>query len=179
MRARACDGSRRFRWLIAFVLLVIVGLLVSSGCSRGQVEQDSPSEARRIAEAATVAGFVRTVVVDVSDGDNPPYASAFFIGPAPRPDAVAVVAVPSIQLNAIAPPPAPQSWEKPRSYLVAAKGQRQDGCKASVTFDSDPKPSVSHIRGEESISVLTAEQLDAVRNGTQVFIELSIGGCGW
>ncbi|MFX0574847.1 hypothetical protein [Nocardia nepalensis] len=159
-------------------MVVIVGGLLAFGYHRFEVWRDRPSEARRIAEAATVAGFVRTAVVDASDGDNPPYANAYFIRPAPKPDPLEVV-VPTIQLSAVAPLPAPEPWEKPRIYDVVAKGKRPDGCEASVTVVSDPKPTVRDIRGEHSISILTPEQLDEVRKGTKVFIQLTVVNCGW
>jgi hypothetical protein len=152
------------------VLLIVVGLL-DFGYYRFEAWRNRPSEARRIAEAATITGFVRTAVVDVPDS-NATYADAYFIGPAPKPDTMPVVSVPTIQLNAVPPPPASPEWVY-RSIPVT-KGERPDGCGATVAYtmhlNSDPRRSEFN---------LTAEQLDEVRNGTQVFIELSVGGCGW
>jgi hypothetical protein len=179
VRIRARGRSRWYRWgRVAVAVLVVVGLL-AFGYYRFEAWRNRPSEARRIADAATVAGFARTAVVDVPDGDNPPEAAAYFIGPVPKPDPLAVISVPTIQLNAIAPPPAPEPWEKPRYDVAVAKGQRPDGCGATVVFDSDPRPSTLDLRGEHSITILTAEQLAEVHNGTRVFIELMVGGCGW
>lgn len=177
MRMRRFGPSRWYRWgLIALVLLIAASLLVV-GYNRYKA-WTGPSEARRIAEATTVAGFVRTAVVNISGGENPMHADAYFIGPAPRPDPIAIVSVPTIQLYAVPPPPAPPSWEKPRTYLVAAKGKRPDGCEASVTFESDPKTTAYSSGDEGWVTLLTAEQLEGVRNGTQIFINLAVGNCG-
>jgi hypothetical protein len=161
------------------VLLIVVGLL-TFGYYRFQAWRYRTGEARHIAEAATVAGFVRTAVVDESDGDNMPDAAAYFIGPAPKPDPLAVVSVPTIQLEAADPAPVAPEWDKARYAgldFPVAKGQRPDGCYVAVTFVSNPKPPTLDLSGKHSITILTAEQLAEVRNGTRVFIELSVSGC--
>jgi len=211
--------SRWYRLIIVALILLVVGGLLAFGYHRFVAWRDRPSEARRIAETTTVAGFVRTAIVDESDGDNPPYANAYFIGPAPKPDPVAVVSVPTIQLREAGSPPIAPEWDKARyaggepaplrrssqhrrrsatsrprlqparhttAHLLKhdnaealAKGRRPDGCEASVTFVSDPEPSTLDIRGEHSIAILKAEQLDEVRKGTSVFIKLTLDNCGW
>ncbi|MGW4535392.1 hypothetical protein ACWEOI_31015 [Nocardia sp. NPDC004340] len=113
----------------------------------------------------TVAGFTRTKVIDVPHGDDAPFAEAYFIGPAPKPDPLTAVTVPNIVLTAVEPPPpAPES----RAFAVVAVGHRSGGCGATVTFRSDP------YQGNFG---LTPQQLDDVRKGTQVFIQIVIGGC--
>ncbi|WP_330183261.1 hypothetical protein OHB26_06155 [Nocardia sp. NBC_01503] len=140
-----------------------------------KVTHHDPTEAMRIAEATTVAGFARMAVADVSGGDSDPttYAVAYFIGPAPKPDPIKAVVVPTIHLNTVAPSDDPQPWEKPKYITVVASGKRPDGCAASVSYltASVPEPQISE-------SHLTAEQLDEVRAGSKIFIRLSVTGCG-
>lgn len=164
---------RKHRWgLIGFVLLTIVAFM-SSGCNQQPNWRDRPSEARRIAEGTTVKGFVRTAIVDVPD-DNHTYANAFYIGPAPKPDPLAVVEVPTIQLSAVAAPAPVPSWDNDnRLTVVVAKGKRPDGCMASVAYSVHPEADPTR-----SSFNLTPEQLDAVRNGTQVFVQLTVSACG-
>ena len=159
---------------VVLVLLIVAGVLVY-GFHRFEAWRNSPSEARRIAESATVAGFVRSAVVDMADGDNPLMAEAYFVGSAPKPDPLAVVSVPTIQLKAVPSPPESPTWVY-KSFPVA-KGQGPDGCDVTVAFDSDPIRSTLDLRGEKTITILTAEQLNAVHNGTQIFIKLIVGDC--
>ncbi|MFE9324656.1 hypothetical protein ACIHDR_17435 [Nocardia sp. NPDC052278] len=160
-------------------MVLIVGGVLAFGYYRIEAWRFRTGEAKRIAEAATVTGFVRMAIVDVPDGDNLPNAAAYFIGPAPRPDPLAVVSVPTIPLTAADPPVAP-AWD-PTKYVgidyPVATGRRADGCYASATFITNPKPSVEDFR-RHSIAVLAPEQLDEVRKGSKVFIELDISGCG-
>jgi len=170
VRIPARGGSRWHSWGgVALVLLLVAGLLVF-GYHRFTAWRDRPSEARRIAEAATVAGFVRAAVKDVPVGDSSPWAEAIFIGPAPKPNILRVVSVPTIRLNAVAPQPAPPVGDKPLYYIVVAAGHRPDGCSVNVAFNLDPKP-------EDVNSILTDQQVDDVRNGTRVLIELMVNGC--
>lgn len=87
--------------------------------------------------------------------------------------------MPTIKLNLVNPMPGPSPLDPPRYDVAVAKGRRPDGCGATVVLDSDPQPSMLDIRGEHWISILTPGQLDAVRKGTQIFIEVEVGGCGW
>jgi hypothetical protein len=160
-------------------VVLIIGGLLAFGYYRFEAWRFRTGEAKRIAEAATVAGFVRTAIVDMPAGDNLPNATAYFIGPAPRPDPLAIVSVPAIPLKAADAPVAPP-WD-PNEYVgidyPVATGRRADGCYASVAFISNPKLSVNDFR-RHSIAILTPEQLDEVRNGTKVFIQLYVSGCG-
>ncbi|MFJ4659031.1 hypothetical protein ACIP5Y_47810 [Nocardia sp. NPDC088792] len=154
--------------------------LVACGCDRLEIGHNRPDEAARIAKAATISGFGRTGIADVLDNDNPPGADAYFIGPAPKPDPLAVVSVPTIQLEATDPPTAEYTRQHPDIDLPVAAGKRPDGCMASVTFISNPPSSVvSEGWGNHRISILTDEQLAAVRNHTALVIELLISNCGW
>ncbi|MEC3918748.1 hypothetical protein [Nocardia sp. CDC160] len=80
-------------------MLIVLGL-VAFGYHRLEYERRG-DEAHRIVEQATVAGFTRTGIINIDDGDNPPLAQAYFIGPAPKPDVVTVVSVPTIQLKQV------------------------------------------------------------------------------
>lgn len=168
------DGRRYRRGRSAVILLIVVGL-GAFGYWRFDAWRDRPSETRRIAESVTVAGFVRTAVVDEADGDNPSDANAYFIGPAPKPDAVTSVSVPTIRLSAVPPPYAPDlddSGAPPLAYPVA-KDERRDGCGASVSYPTEPASD-----RERSSWRLTAEQLDGVRRGTDVLVRVLVYGCG-
>ncbi|WP_153412784.1 hypothetical protein [Nocardia macrotermitis] len=166
--------------LAVLVLSVVVGLLVF-GWHRFQQWRFRTGEARRIAEAVTVSGAVRTAIVDVSDGDNLPTATVYFIGPAPKPNPVRAVSVPTIQLVAVPPPSSVPEWDETRDrgidYAVAT-GRRPDGCYASVVFVSNPKSSVPDLTGEHSIGILTASQLADIRSGAKVLTEVNVGPCG-
>jgi hypothetical protein len=163
--------------VIVGALSSIVGMLAFTNHSIHD-HFNRPSEARRIAEAATVTGFVRTAVVDMDDGDNPPYAEAYFIGPAPKPDPLAVVSVPTIQLTADAPPSADYARRNPDVDSAVAGGKRPDGCAADMVFVSNPTSTVYGMGGRDH-SILTNEQLAAVHNHTAVVIELGVNNCGW
>ncbi|MCU1639894.1 MAG: hypothetical protein JWN03_169 [Nocardia sp.] len=179
--------SRWFRWGIALLalLIVIVGALsiavglLTFGHHRLEDRHNRPSEARRIADAATVAGFARTAIVDMDDGDNPPYADAYFIGPDPKPDLLGVVSVPTIQLKAADSPSAEDERRNPDIDFAVVNGQRPDGCEASAWFVSNPTSSAHGTKRNEWVSILSDEQLAEVRNHTAVVIELGIDNCGW
>lgn len=175
MRIGVADQRRARGWeFIVTGLLVVVGLL-AIGCSRFEDRHQDSSEARRIAESTSVTGFARTAVVDMSDGDNPSNAQAFFIGPAPKPDPTAAVSVPTIPLTTISTPP-PISYDGV-SYPVA-KGKRPDGCMATVVFESNPKSVVRSTVSNDLVTIVTPAQLDALRGGTQVLIRLNVSNCG-
>jgi hypothetical protein len=167
MRARWYGKSVRNRWIAVVVGIVVVGLL-GYGFFRFETWRNRPSEARRLADAATVAGFVRTAVVDVNDGDDASVADAFFIGAAPKPNPLAVVAVPTIELKALDPPiVAPESGS-----AVVARGTRPDECAASVVFLAPPGSEPGKPDWH-----LTTQQLDNVRKGTQILIQLHVYNC--
>jgi hypothetical protein len=170
MRIHTHGSNRWYRWGRIVLAVVILAGLLDFGYRRLESWRDRPSDARRIAEAAAVTGFVRKAVVDIPDSDNPPYAEAIFIGPAPKPDPLTAVSVPTIRLQAVMPEPDPLPWKKTRYYFIVANGQRPDGCKATVAFNTDPQP-------EDVNSILTAQQIEEVRNGTQILIELVVGDC--
>jgi hypothetical protein len=182
MSERVTGRSRGYRLVrLAVVLLVFVGL-TAYGCYRYVNWPATPSGARRIADAVTVTGFVRAAVVDQSDGDSPPYAQAFFIGPPPKPDPIRDVSVPTIRLAVADPPPAAPEWDKSKYVGVdfpVARGQRPDGCGSTVTFVANPKQSVRSLRGNTMISILTDAQLAAVRKGTDILVEVDVANCGW
>ncbi|WP_147404326.1 hypothetical protein [Nocardia panacis] len=164
------------------IVFLVLGGLVTYGIHWFQSWRHQPTEARRLAEAASVVGFVRTAIIDVSDGDNPPHATAFFIGPAPKPDALAVVSVPTIKLSPLEPPPYMSELEKKKyddSDFAVAYGKRPDGCGAGVAFISNPKQWEYSLRGQHMIEVISPEQIESVRRGASVFMELAIGNCGW
>jgi hypothetical protein len=182
MRIRTSNGF----WLgcFLFLLAVTVGIL-AFGYYRYQVERNRPTEARRIAGAATITGFVRTAVLDTDYGGRIPQADAFFIGPAPNPDVLMAVSVPTVRLTALDPPPAPDESAPPRDRLFAASGLSEDRCtSASVIFVvSDPPLSIhsrrrrgTNPRGEE-VTILTPAQQEAVRNHTAVLIDVSVSSC--
>ncbi|MEV6065164.1 hypothetical protein AB0L82_01315 [Nocardia sp. NPDC052001] len=152
--------------------------ILAFGHYRLQHESQPPNEARRIVEQATVAGFTRTGIVNIDDGDNPPLAEAYFIGPAPAPDIVAVVSIPTIQLKRVEVADAGWAAQHPDVDYAVARGERLDGCGAGVSFFSNPTPTVKD-RGTRDVTVLTDEQIAAVRNHTAVVIKVSVGPCGW
>jgi hypothetical protein len=156
--------------LIALVLLVIAGFS-TWGFMRFEAWRSPSGVARHIADSATVAGFVRVSVVDVYDGGNSSDATAYFIGPAPRPDPLVAVSVPTIKIAAVAPEMVVPGV---RTSDVVARGQRSDGCGVSVSYPTGPIPD-----SEQSNWKLTAEQRDEVRKGTQALIALYVYNCGW
>ncbi|MFJ4650930.1 hypothetical protein ACIP5Y_06600 [Nocardia sp. NPDC088792] len=158
-------------------MLIVMGLL-ALGYHRLEYERPHGDEAHRIVEQATVAGFARTGIIAIDDGDNPPLAEAYFIGPAPKPDVLTVVSVPTIQLKAVEDADAEWARQHPDVDYAVAHGERPDGCGAGVSFVSNPTPTVKE-RGIRDVTVLTDEQIAAVRNHTAVVIELSVGPCGW
>lgn len=158
------------RWgLGAFVLLIGV-VLLACGYQRFESWRSLPVEATRIAEATTVAGFSRTAITSYTDDDRS-FAHVYFIGPAPKPDPVAVASVPTIQLNGLTPPSSPPGVDT--KVGVVAKGKRSDGCMASVSY-----PANLDLDARRSQFHLSAEQLAAVFKGEQVVIDVSIGNCG-
>jgi|GEM_PF-5735592 len=70
VRIPAQGRGRRYRWGLVALVLLVVACLLAFGYHRFVAWRDRPSEARRIAEAATVVGFTRTAVVDISDSSN-------------------------------------------------------------------------------------------------------------
>ncbi|MFI9505669.1 hypothetical protein [Nocardia sp. NPDC052566] len=127
--------------------------------------------ARQVAEKTTVTGFTRTAIYDVN-GNAAPGSHAVFIGPAPAPDPVVNVSVPGIQLRAVDPP----QDVHPPNHIIVARGKTVDPelCSAAVSFTRDPlkDPDPGRLK-------LSPEQIDAVRSGTQILLEVYIGGCGW
>ncbi|APA99945.1 hypothetical protein NS506_05909 [Nocardia seriolae] len=168
-------NSRWFRWGLG--LSIVLGLMVF-GHYRLEYERHHPYEARSIVEQATVAGFIRTGIIAIDDGDNPPLAEAYFIGPAPKPDVVAIVSVPTIQLQPVEVADAEWVRQHPDADYAVARGERPDGCGAGVSFFSNPTRTVKE-RGTRDVTILTDEQIAAVRNHTAVVIKLSVGPCGW
>jgi hypothetical protein len=153
------------------VVLVVAGLL-GYGWHRFEAWREKPGEAERIAETTTVAGFVRAAVVDLDDG----VTDAYFIGPAPQPDPVSVVSVPTIRLSPVAPELDQASDPEPRHDQVVAKGQRRDGCGASVVAESDP---MSDLGPDWTRKItLTNDQLAAVRRGTKTLFVVGVFNCG-
>jgi hypothetical protein len=168
--------SRRLRW----GSLVIAVALVVCGCDRLAPWRHDPDGAKRLAEAATVAGFTRTAIIDEDSGANPPDAEVYFIGPAPKPNPLAVVSVPTIQLKAADSPPAEYTREHPDVDLPVATGERPDGCMAAVVFVSNPTSSVSSdFHGKHRVAILTDAQLATVSDHTATVIRLVVSGCGW
>lgn len=171
-------SKKSWRWVrragcIAVLLTVLVGL-IAFGWQRYEASFDVTSEARLIAESVAVSGFTQTVVVDIIDS-NSSYATAYFIGPSPKPDPLAIITVPTIALSA-STPRRKSPYLDPPSHEVVARGQRSDGCYATVAFDTNPRLSNKAV---PPVQLLTAEQQTAVRSGSQVFIEVHIGDCGW
>lgn len=164
-------GNRKWvRWgLVALVLLISV-VLLACGFRRFESWRSLPVEATRIAEATTVTGFSRTAITSYTDDDRS-FAHVYFIGPAPKPDPVAVASVPTIQLNGVTSPPNPPGVDI--KVGMVAKGKRSDGCMASVSF-----PANLDLDARRSQFHLSAEQLAAVFKGEQVVIDVSIGNCG-
>ncbi|MGX1807504.1 hypothetical protein ACWIGI_17435 [Nocardia sp. NPDC055321] len=143
-----------------------MGLLVFQACSPAFAEH-RPTEARRIAEAVTVAGFTRTAVADQHNYDEVTFASAWFIGPAPRPDPFTAVVIPGMELYPLTPPIVNQ-WE-----TIVARGRGPGACAASIWFATGfPSPD------ERSSTQLTDEQLALVRSGDLVLIVVHLFNCG-
>lgn len=164
--------ARRAGYIVVLIT-AIVGLIVF-GWQRFKTSLEVTSEAREIAESVAVSGFTRTAVVDVLDS-NSSYATAYFIGPSPKPDPLAIITVPTISLSASYPPRKHSYLDPPTSEIVA-RGQRPDGCHATVVFDTDPRLSNKAV---PPVQILTGEQQAAIKTGSQTFIEVLIGDCGW
>ncbi|WP_429422149.1 hypothetical protein [Nocardia sp. GAS34] len=159
-------------WLVLAVV-IILSLLIF-GYYRFESWHNRPSQTWHLTNSVTVAGFNRLAVID--DPVDVPMAVAYFIGPPPKPDPLAVVTVPTIQL-ATAPVPDLGRPHDTRS-LVTAGGFRPDGCGAIVSYDSDPRPEVDFMKDEHHISILTKQQITDVLNGTKVFIKIVVSDCG-
>ncbi|RMI35459.1 hypothetical protein EBN03_04160 [Nocardia stercoris] len=160
--------------MVVVVLAAGIGYVVATWHVR-------PTEARRLAEATTIAGFTRTAVVDDDHGDSPTDATAYFVGPPPEPDPVKDVDIPTIPLSPAPPPPTAPEWDPTRYAGVdfaAAKGQRVDGCAAAVTFETHPKQYLPEVGGRKTVRMLTDEQLAAVQAGSLIVIELLVANCG-
>lgn len=169
---RLPEGRRRsyFRWGCA--LFALIALMVY-GYYQLQARGSSSSEAQAIVESVHVAGFTRTATDSLSDGRTSK-GHAYFIGPGQNSDPLAVVTIPTIQLRAVAPTPNPTPWESDkRLSVVVARGERSDGCRATVSYGKNLQldPSRSEFN-------LTAEQFNAVRDGTQVFVMVYVSNCG-
>ncbi|MBU3066331.1 hypothetical protein KO481_33030 [Nocardia sp. NEAU-G5] len=155
--------------------VVIIPSILIFGYHRFEAWRNPPSQTWHLANSITVKGFNRLTVID--DPVDAPMAEAYFIGPPPKPDPLAVVTVPTIQL-ATSPRPDLGRPHDTRS-VVTAGGFRPDGCGAIVSYDSDPRPTVGLMEDEHHISILTKQQITDVLNGTKVFIEVVVSDCGW
>lgn len=174
---RSFERSSRWTRRLGFAAIALAALVALAGYFLQQYRSstDGPSEARRIAESVMVSGFTRTAVVDVLDR-NSSYATAYFIGPAPKPDPLEIINVPSMELSATAPPSRRSQYLDPPTSEIVARGQRADECHATVVFDTSPRLSTSSA---PPVQIVTQDQWAAVRSGAQVFIEVLIGDCGW
>ncbi|WP_446223742.1 hypothetical protein ACTWPB_00220 [Nocardia sp. IBHARD005] len=167
------------RWGRAVVVSLVLAGLFGLGCYRLYVWRNAPSEARQLAEAASVERFTLAGVVDESRGDNPSAAVAFFIGPPPESGVLAAVAVPTIPSARIAVEPAAPDVTPSRTWVVLARGHRADGCGVSVVLDTKPLVRQSVLRSKNLADVLTAEQRAAVQSGSMLVVEVRVDGCGW
>ncbi|GAD84609.1 hypothetical protein [Nocardia asteroides] len=139
---------------------------------RVEMSNDGPTEAVQLVDAATVAGFTRTAIVEVPDAYTSG-AAAYFVGPAPRPDVLAAVSIPTMSLTA-SQPRVDVPGVADRSVVVA-RGSRpdvDDECGASValltpstTEPSDPKWN------------LTQEQFNGVATKSLILIKISVYNC--
>lgn len=170
MRGLARGGRAWVRWGLSAIVLLIGVVLLACGYQRFDSWRRLPAEATRIADATTVTGFSRTAITSYTDDDRS-FAHVYFIGPAPKPDPVAVASVPTIQLNGVTPPSSPPGVDS--RVGVVAKGKRSDGCAASVSY-----PANLDLDARRSQFHLSAEQLATVFKGEQVVIDVNIGNCG-
>lgn len=175
MNASFRNRRRAATWGCVVAVLLLLVLLATFVYHRYDSWRERPTEARRIAESITVAGFSRTVVVDVIDSYSS-YARAYFIGPAPKPDPLAIIAVPTMQLHSQQSSPLRAQYEEFGAVEIVAKGQRGDGCEATVSFVANPIATTSAV---PPVRILTDEQRAAVRSGSQILIGISVNNCGW
>ncbi|WP_433667492.1 hypothetical protein ACQP06_27885 [Nocardia sp. CA-136227] len=153
-------------------MLVLIGgapWFIASRCDFSPVPSAAQTPARRIAESVTVTGFVRTAVIDMPyNYDDVTFAEAYFIGPAPAPDPLAVVTVPTIDLAAITPPIVAPAI----GNAVVARGKRPDQCAASVSYLNPPVSDPAEPGWN-----LTPEQLDRIRTGAETFVVVHVYNC--
>lgn len=169
--------DRKNGWYRAAGLIfatVIAGSVLAFGYNRFEAWRDRPSQTWHLANSVAVAGFARIAVID--DPVNVPMAKAYFIGPAPKPDPLVAVSVPTIRLSASRVPD-PALPHDTRS-LMTAGGFRPDGCGAIVSYESDPRPEIGYLEDEHHLSILTSQQTADVLNGTKVFIKVAVSDCG-
>ncbi|WP_278260472.1 hypothetical protein [Nocardia sp. AG03] len=139
---------------------------------RVEMSNDGPTEAVYLVNAATVAGFTRTATVEIPDAHTSG-AEAYFVGPAPSPDVLSSVSIPTMLLTA-SPPRIDVPGVAERSAVVArgARSDIDDECGASValltpgtTEPSDPKWN------------LTQEQINGISTKTLILIKISVYNC--
>ena len=180
MRVRSLERDVWHRWAVRVVVLgVVVGLGIY-GYYWWDEWRYSPSEARRIAENTTATGFVRVDVTDVSSGDSPPGAKAYFLGPPPVPsDVAATISVPGYPLHKLDPPFVSTPKQLPNDYTIVVRGEQEGRCGVSVVLDRNPR-NIAEPWGRQKRprEVLSPDQLDSVRKGDSVLIIVSIYNCG-
>lgn len=142
--------------------------------------RNSPSEAHRIAEGTTAIGFVKVDITDVSSGDNPPGAKAYFLGSPPVPSDVATsITIPGYPLHNLDSPYVSTPKQLPNDYTIVARSEQAGQCEVSVTVDRNPRNIASPLGSQKHPrEVLTPDQLESVRRGDSVLIVVSIFNCG-
>lgn len=180
MRIGSLERNVRRRWVVRIAVLAVVVGLGIYGYSWWDEWRYSTSEAHLIAEGTTATGFVRVDVTDVSSGDNPPGAKAYFLGSPPVPSNVAAsISIPGYPLHNLEPPYVSKPKQLPNDYTIVARDEQAGRCGVSVTVDRNPDNTASPWgRQKHSREILSPDQLESVRSGDLVLIIVSIYNCG-
>lgn len=167
-----CALGARGRKIAILVSGIAACAIAALAIVRVEMSNDGPTEAVHLVNAATVTGFTRTATVEIPDAHTSG-AAAYFVGPAPSPDVLSAVSIPTMSLTASRP-----RMDVPgvadRSVVVArgARSDVDDECGASVAFltpsttePSDPKWN------------LTQEQFNGVATKSLILIKISVYNC--